>query len=79
MFSSILRPSPNETEIYHKGNKVISTSAIPNFDYFLQFNTPEAGSSLNASDPTEIVVYSTDQLANVRESMESNINTYYAL
>ena len=79
LISSILRPSPDETEIYHKGNKIISESAISNFDYFLDFNTPEAGSSGNQSDPTEIVVYSTDQLANVRVAMENNINTYYLL
>ena len=79
LFSSILRPSPDETEIYHKGDKIISESAIPNFDFFFDFNTPEAGSSGNASDPTEVIVYSTDQLANVRVAMENNINTYYSL
>jgi hypothetical protein len=79
LISSILRPSPDETEIYHKGDKIISTSAIPNFDYFFDFNTPEGGSSANASDPTEIIIYSTDQLANVRVAMENNINTYYSL
>ena len=79
LISSILRPSPDETEIYYKGNKIISESAIANFDYFLDFLIPEAGSSGVQSDPTEVVVYSTDQLANVRVAMENNINTYYSL
>ena len=79
LISSILRPSPDETEIYYKGNKIISESAIPNFDYFFDFLTPEASSSGNQSDPTEIVVYETDQLANVRVAMENNINTYYSI